>query len=237
MAREQSQSQRLTGTIGAEEVSAYLRAHPDFLAHNAELVEHLTPPMIEHGQGVVDFQYFLVERLRGEVDRLRGQQRELIATTRANINCQARVHAAALFLLDAQSFEHLIQTVTTDLAVLLDLDIACLIVESNGQVPSRVHNSGVRVVDPGSVDRWLGRKDAILRCNIIGDSEIFGGGAGLVRSEALIRLRVSGATPQGLLAFGSRDGEMFHHGQGTELVSFLARIVERCIRTWLELPA
>lgn len=219
-----------------DEVCAYLRAHPDFLIQHAELVPVLTPPAFHRGDGVVDFQSFMVERLRAEVGRLKEQQRELIATTRANLNNQNRIHAAVVFLLDAQSFEQLIQTITTDLAVLLDLDVSSLVVESNGLDIPHVHRSGVRVVEAGTVNRLLGRNDVRLNTNIVGDPLIYGGAAGLVRSEALIRLRVSSETPLGLLAFGSREAETFHPGQGTELVAFLARVVERCIRAWLDLP-
>lgn len=237
MGRETGHSPRVSGAITAEEVSAFLRQHPDFLAQHAELVQVLTPPMVSRGDRVVDFQHFMVERLRADLQRLKERQRELVATSRANMNSQTRIHAAVLALLDAQSFEHLIQTITTDLAVVLDLDVACLVVESNGQDIPHVHTSGVRVVEPGTVSRWLGRREVVLHGDIDGDAEIFGPGAGLVRSQALIRLQVSCETPLGLLAFGSRDPDMFHHGQGTELVSFLARVVERCIRSWLDLPA
>lgn len=221
----------------AEQVRAYLRDHPDFLVQNPELVHHLTPPSIDRGRGVVDLQAFMVERLRGELRLLKEQQRELIGTTRANVNSQNRIHAAVLFLLDAQSFEQLIQTITTDLAVLLDLDVACLVIESNGQDIPHVHSSGVRVVDQGVVNQYLGTADVVLNANVQGDPEIYGPGAGLVRSEALIRIQVSSETPDGLLAFGSREPDTFHTGQGTELVGFLARVVERVIRGWLELPA
>jgi len=77
----------------------------------------------------------------------------------------------------------------------------------------------------------------VLAADTPGDPELFGPGAGLVRSQALIRLQISSETPEGLLAFGSREPDMFHQGQGTELVCFLARVVERCIRSWLDLPA
>jgi uncharacterized protein YigA (DUF484 family) len=40
----------------------------------------------------------------------------------------------------------------------------------------------------------------------------------------------------GLLALGSRVEGRFDPSQGTELLGFLARILELCIRTWLELP-
>lgn len=237
MGHEPGHTHRMKDALSAEDVCAYLRSHPDFLVHNADLVHHLTPPSVDRGRGVVDLQAFMVERLRNEVRRLKDQQRELIGTSRANLNSQNRIHAAVLFLLDAQSFEQLIQTITTDLAVLLDLDVACLIVESNGQDIPHVQTSGVRVVEPGTVDRWLGTADVVLNADIQGSPDIYGPGAGLVRSEALIRLQVSSETPEGMLAFGSREPDTFHTGQGTELVGFLARVVERVIRGWLELPA
>ena len=237
MGREPGQTQRLKDALTAEDVCAYLRDHPDFLVHHGDLVHHLTPPSRDRGRGVVDLQAYMVERLRGEIRLLKDQQRELIGTSRANMNSQNRIHAAVLFLLDAQSFEQLIQTITTDLAVLLDLDVACLIVESNGHDHPHVQTSGVRVVEPGAVNRRLGRADVVLNADIQGDPDLYGPGAGLVRSEALIRLQVSSETPEGMLAFGSREPDTFHTGQGTELVGFLARVVERVIRGWLELPA
>ena len=237
MAREPGQTHTVPDRLTPEEVCAYLREHPDFLVQHADLVGHLTPPSFDRGRGVVDLQAFMVERLRGDIRQLKDQQRELVTTTRANMNSQNRIHAAVLFLLDAQNFEQLIQTIATDLAVLLDLDVACLVVESNGLDIPHVHRSGVRVVEPGRIDEWLGTRDVALRSDVHGDPELYGPGAGLVRSEALIRLQISSETPQGLLAFGSREPDMFHDGQGTELIGFLARVVERCIRSWLDLPA
>lgn len=237
MARDPGPSPKVAPTLTAEDVCAYLREHPDFLVQHAELVDHLTPPSHDRGRGVVDLQAFMVDRLRGDIRTLKEQQRELITTTRANLNSQNRIHAAVLFLLDAQNFEQLIQTIATDLAVLLDLDVACLAVESNGLDIPHVHRTGVRVVEPGRIDEWLGTRDVVLAADTPGDPELFGPGAGLVRSQALIRLQVSSETPEGLLAFGSREPDMFHQGQGTELVCFLARVVERCIRSWLDLPA
>lgn len=237
MARDPGPSPKVAPTLTAEDVCAYLREHPDFLVQHADLVDHLTPPTHDRGRGVVDLQAFMVDRLRGDIRALKDQQRELVTTTRANLNSQNRIHAAVLFLLDAQNFEQLIQTIATDLAVLLDLDVAGLAVESNGLDIPHVHRTGVRVVEPGRIDEWLGTRDALLAADIQGDPELFGPAAGQVRSQALIRLQISSETPEGLLAFGSRDPDMFHPGQGTELIGFLARVVERCIRSWLELPA
>jgi len=70
-----------------------------------------------------------------------------------------------------------------------------------------------------------------------GDRQVFGPSAGLVRSQALIRLAPSKGSPPGLLALGCRDGGKFHSGQGTELLQFLCRLLERLFRTWLDLPS
>ncbi len=45
------------------------------------------------------------------------------------------------------------------------------------------------------------------------------------------RLRLAG-----LIAFGTRHPGYFHAGQGTELMSFLGRIIEFGVRSWLDLP-
>jgi uncharacterized protein YigA (DUF484 family) len=39
--------------------------------------------------------------------------------------------------------------------------------------------------------------------------------------------------PAGLLGFGTRHPGYFNAGQGTELLTFLARVLEHCIRQWL----
>ncbi|MDR3516972.1 MAG: DUF484 family protein [Azospirillaceae bacterium] len=237
MARESGHSQRSNDALRAEDVAAFLRLHPDFLIQHGDLIACLTPPTQSRGPGVVDFQHFMVERLRRDLEASRTQYHDLVLTSRATLNGQSRIHAAVLRMLDATSFEQLIQTITTDLALLLDLDVTSLVVESNGSDHAPVNRSGVRVVMPGTVMRWLGIHNILVQSDIEGEPTLFGPGAGLVRSMALLRLRISPETPEGVLALGSRDPVMFPHSTGTELLNFLARAVERSIRGWLDLPA
>jgi hypothetical protein len=224
--------------LGSAEVAGYLRHHPDFLIDNADLLEVLTPPALRRGERVVDMQYFMLERQRSEIQRLKAQQRALIATTRANLASQGRIHTAVLSLLSAQSFEQLIQIVTTDLAVLLDADVVTIGVERIGNVRPRLNHQGVQILDAGTVDRLLGpERDVALFADIAGDPKLFGSGAGLVRSAALLRLCVSAAAPPGLLCIGTRRPAKFQVGQGTELLGFLARALGVTIAAWLDLPA
>ena len=69
-----------------------------------------------------------------------------------------------------------------------------------------------------------------------GDGAVFPGTSGLVRSAALVRLRIAASTPPALIALGSRDPHHFEEGQGTELLAFLGQVVEHLVRAWLDLP-
>lgn len=222
----------------ASEVIAYLRHHPNFLADHPDLLQVLTPPTLQRGPGVVDMQHFMLQKLQAEIARLKNQHRALITTTRANLATQSRIHAAVLALLAAPSFEHLIQSVTTDLAVLLDADVITLGVESARCGQAHLPVRGIQLLAPGIVDEIFGAdRDVLLHGEIEGDPMLFGSGAGLVRSAALLRLRVSPQAPAGMLAIGARRAGKFHSGQGTELLGFLARSLEVVIAGWLDLPA
>lgn len=223
--------------ITAAQVVEYLKRHPTFLQRHPELLDNQMAPARSHGDGVVDLQQFMVERLRRDLTRLRGLQDELVANSRDNLSTQDRIHRAILALLDAESFEHLIEIVTTDLAVLLDVDVAALCVEAAAGSPPR-SVEGVQVLPNGCVDKLLGPgQETLLRDDTDGDETIFGPAAGLVRSDALIRLTVGRTAPPALLVFGTRHPGYFNPGQGTELLSFLARVIEHCLRLWLGLKA
>ena len=221
-----------------EQVLSYLRGHPSFLLEHPELLSTLVPPARQIGDGVVDMQKYMVERVQAQLHDVEDQYAGLIATTRDNLTSQARVHNAILALLAATTFEHLIETVTTDLAIHLDVDVATLCVEVQADESLRPSRAGVRILAAGAVDDLLGPgRNAMLRADMKGTREVFGAGAGLVRSAALLRMKISPAAPVGLLALGSRVNGRFHSKQGTELLGFLARVVERSIRSWLDLPA
>lgn len=220
--------------VGSREVIAYLRQHPDFLEHHPEAVRLLRSPAREMDDGVVDFQQFLFERQRRDLVRVTGEYRDLIATCRGNLASQTRVHKAALTILAAPSFGQLLQIVTTDLAVLLDVDVVTIAVENGAGVVPRLPVQGVRLLHTGTVEGLLGEdKVALYEADVSGDPELFGAAAGLVRSQALLRLTFGRGSPIGLLCIGTRKPGRFHPGLGTELLGFLARVVGISIGLWL----
>ena len=76
--------------------------------------------------------------------------------------------------------------------------------------------------------------DTLLGTDIQGDPALFGEAAGLVRSQALLRLSFSRSAPLGLMCIGTRTADTFQPGLGTELLTFLARTLEITIAQWLD---
>jgi uncharacterized protein YigA (DUF484 family) len=224
--------------VTAAQVVEYLEQNPDFLSSNLQALGQQTLPERKLGDGIVDFQLAMISHLRADVAGHTDRQRELLDTSRFNLSIQARTHECVLGLLDARSFEKVIETVATDFTVLLDLDVVTLCVESEQDAWSGgAAGQGLRMISPGTVEEVFGAgEEIILRCGVEGHGEAFGEAASLVRSEALVRLQISSSMSPALLAFGSRDPEKFNPGQATELIGFLAAVLESVIRGWLTLP-
>jgi len=223
------------------QVVRFLRENPDFLERYPQLLSVIRAPerqfedADEAGGEVVDLQGAMLSRMRSELAQREEQSSELIDASRANLQSQNRVHAAVIAILSARSLDHMIEILTIDLAGLLNVDAVALCLEGGMVTPTSAQ--GVRVVPVATIDKILDVSRTVsLRENVEGDRRIYGEAAGLVRSEAMLRLSVREDAPCALLAMGSREPDRFHTGQGSELLTFLARILEHSIRTWLDLP-
>jgi uncharacterized protein YigA (DUF484 family) len=217
-------------------VLEFLAENPDFFTRYPEVLNNLELPTRHNGKGVIDFQLAQSARLRADLENVEASRLELIDTGRNNLKSQSRVHEAVLKLLSARDFGQLIDCLISDLAVILGLDVISIAVEQteDSLVPHTV--AGVYLIAAGGVDALIGpNQRLLLQDNIEGDPRIFGPPAGLIASQALIRMNISKRTPPAILALGSRDGSHFQPGQGSELLCFLARILENRIRLWLDL--
>ena len=209
-------------------VVAYLKANPDFLSRQPDLIARMAQPTRFDGGSVVDLQQFMIGRLHDELDQMRGCAEHLITTSRSNMSIQSRTIEAVLTTMDAADMEGLSQVMSEDYPALLDVDVCCLGFET-GEHPAIL--PGVHPLPPGLLDQVIGPNEVMLRGHANGDPVIFGDAASLVCSFALVRLDPPGCPP-GLLALGSRNERTFHTSQGTELLAFLARVLEDCISRW-----
>ncbi len=216
-----------------DQVNDFLSNNPDFLARNPDILKTMMAPSRWSGDGVADMQQFMLEQLRGEIDNLRTCAQDVIETSRTNMSIQTRTHTAVLAMLSATGFDQLARVIAEDFPLLLDIDIAVIGFEPADTPGTKPESDIIKDFLPGDVDRALGPdQDVVLMRDVSDDLVIFGEGAGLVHSAAMARLRPGHRSPAGLLALGSR-GSAFYPGHGTELIGFVARVLERCIDRWL----
>ena len=218
-----------TDGLSEQQVSDFLFNNPDFLEDNPEILKSMKIPSRWGGDGVADMQKFMLEQLRGEIDNLRECAQDVIETSRTNMSVQTRTHTAVLALLFATDVNQLTNVIIEDFPLLLDVDVAILGFETNdtSEVEQKIANA--MIYSSGTVDQLIGHdQDILLMQNVTDDGKIFGEGAGLVHSAALARLRPGRHMPTGMLALGARNSA-FQPSQGTELISFLARVLERSI--------
>jgi hypothetical protein len=225
------------GPLSDEAVADYLRRNPDFLARCPEALDGQEAPPRWSGDGVVDIHQFMLERLRGEMEELRTCAADLIETSRSNMSNQTRTHAAVLALLATADFAHTVRLIRDDLPLLLNVDVVTVGFEPAGRPLPGLALPDVQALPAGVVDDLVGAgQDVALQRAMTDDGSLFGAAAGIVRSAALARLRPGGGVPTGMLALGTRRPATFYPGQGTELVGFLALVVERCVHRWLDAP-
>ncbi len=234
-AREEKDRQTPSRAPTDEEIEAYLLRNPALLRDNPALLAGLSPPD-RHADDdkVVDLQRHMVDRLSGEVRRLRDTQGAILAASRTNLATQGQIHEAVLALLDAADVAHFLHALTRDLPQILDLEAVSLAIEAEAPGPNWSEGGDARLLPAGRVDDLLGEgRDVVLRTETRDGEMLFGPAAGLVQSDALVRLDLGPGGPAGLIAFGARSPGRFHPGQGTEILRFLCRVLERLLVLWL----
>ena len=219
-----------------ERVETFLRDHPDFLADRPDLLSQIAAPSRDLGDNVADWQVFLIEQLKADKARGVDEQHALVERTRRHRSLQDRVHAASLTMMGAIDLDHLVEIVTSDVAILLGVDVVNLCVETVAVKGCARMTAGVRCLTPGTVAGIMADdRDVILRETDLADERLFAGAAPLVHSEALARFGGEAELPHGVLALGSRRPDHFRAGDPVELYRFLAMMLDRCLRKKLGL--
>lgn len=231
-------------SITAEQVKAFLKENPNFLRTNEDLITNLTPPEQKLGNGIIDFQHYLVKNLQKGSQDLQSRYDVLVEFCRDNMSVQSQVHQAALRLIRAKSLEQLLEVIAIDLTSLFDVDVVRLAIESElgdmGEADFGGQHSGIVLVSPGTGKAALGNKKNVLlvedceQFKPAGFEDIFSDCADMVESCALLKLELEQMQSSVLLAFGVRYKKRFHPGQGIELLNFLGQIVAHRLDVYLD---
>ncbi len=210
-----------------EDVRTFLLAHPDFVREDAELLGLLARTGGE--DGVIDLGTAARDKLLEEIRQLKALNTGIVETARANLATQAQIHMAVLALLEVDSLTALDRKISSRLTGTLGVDVCRILIE--GHAPLRKGESILGAAE-GFVADILG--DKIERLGPVDPDmahALYGQQGARVKSEAIVRLDFGGH--DGLMALAARDAQLFQSGQGTELLNFLARAIERMIIQWL----
>lgn len=207
-------------------VRRFLADNPEFLRGDHGLLDELGLRVAAAGN-VVDFGPAAIARVHAAHQREATQRQQIEETARANFAAQAQTHGAVIDLLDARNF--------SDLARRLD-ELSCQrFALAAGIIAVEADNApaGWKRLVVGQVDMLMGGPQRLACMGFFPTAlGLFGDRAETVASMALVRTAIWEPSCQGLLAFGCADRGGFTPDMGSELVAFLARVVERTAERW-----
>ena len=210
--------------VEPEAVRRFLSDNPEFLKGDQGLLAELGLTVTT--SNVVEFAP--MARVHAAHQREAEQRQLLEEIARANFSAQAQTHGAVVDLLDARNHSDLARRVDELARARFGLAAGIIALESEGLPPA-----GWKHLVAGQVDQILDGPHRLARMGFAPTAlGLFGPEAGEIASMAMVRMAIWEPSHQGLLAFGSLDPEGFTPQMGTELVAFLARVVERTSERW-----
>lgn len=235
----------MTEATEAADIRALILRDPDLILEDPSLMQALlAADRRAYGRQVVDLRGVLVERLEERLDRLQDTHREVLAAAYDNVAGMNQIHRACLALLEPADFEGFLNVLTRDVAPILAVEVIRLALEIPGTAsgagvgPGALRDAVVGLPE-GGIDDYLtlGRNVApraiTLRRATAPLGDIYGEHARQVQSEALLRLDLGATGPVGVLALGAGDARRFNAEQGTDLLAFLAGVLERTLRRFV----
>lgn len=205
-------------------VRRFLSDNPDFLKADAGLLAELG--LTVASGNVIDFAP--MARVHAAHQREAEQRQMLEEVARANFSAQAQTHGAVVDLLDARNNSDLARRVDDLAQARFGLAAGVIALECEGLPPA-----GWKRLVEGQVDLILGGPHRLAHMGFAPTAlGLFSPEAGEIASMAMVRMAIWEPARHGILAFGSADPEGFTPEMGSELVAFLARVVERTAERW-----
>lgn len=215
----------MKAAVDPDSVRAFLRTEPEFLRQDEHLLGELGLKVA--GDNVIDFGPAALARAAAAHKREASVRQAIEDNARANYSAQAQTHAAVIDLLDARNHSDLARRVDEMARGRFGLSAGVVALEGPTRVPAGWH-----ILAEGQVDMILGEAP-IARMGFFAPALLlFGDQAETIRSMALVRMAIWEPRREALIGFGSKDPEGFTSDMGTELVNFLARVVERTAERW-----
>ena len=221
-------------TLTESQISAYLLEHPDFFAHNPEVLEKIELALAP--EGTVSLAQRQTVRLNAKNSQLQEQLQVLIDNARQNMQLQARVHDLCLQLMDAHDLKALLPILFNTLKQRFNADEVALRLfygESEHPLLANEENLSQLHIDDESLkafDKVLEKHEPV--CGRLSNAQknmLFPASSDKIASIACLPI---GHDPcGGLLAIASYDEDRFHANMATDYLAFLGELLMRLLRT------
>lgn len=213
------------GAMDRAMVRQMLMTNPEWVREDTELLSHIAASPA--ASGVADLGFVVREKLLDEVRTLKQRQRAIAEHARNNLALLARTQAFVLSLMECADPDELDYKLAWEAPAALGVDKVRLFLE--GATPMIV-SEAIHACGHGLADELLGdENDFTGPCAPRTSRTLYGADMG---SHALCRIHAA-AGRTGLLALAANEADQFHSGQGTEILNFAARAVERLMDRWL----
>ncbi|MBR0669919.1 DUF484 family protein [Neoroseomonas soli] len=208
--------------LPAEEVEAFLLAHPGFLAERPDLYRALVPPRRLHGERLADHMAAMLDAERNRARTLEAEMRAAAEAGRAGSGLNMRVRLAVLALMRAHD---VLEAVTQEVPALLGVETCTLASEPLCAPLFSSRPPGVLPLPSGAIARLIGRgRDAVVRSHPTDTEMLHAEAAPLVVRDALARVPLPAGPPM-LIALGARDPAALPARQTVPVLAFLGRAV------------
>lgn len=203
--------------ISEEEVVSYLEDNSSFLLFHQDLADKLELPTKEQ-ENVVSMGDFQTQRWKKRAEKLEKQNEMLVKTSIFNLESEALLRDVIVEVMQSSNFTGLMDILNVHLKQGMELDSVSLFLIDQ--------QKGTDTITETEIDSLFGNSE-IVKLRTIYETEdaiIHKGLEKDIASDALLKLEIDGVC-YGVLALGSLDQSRFHAGQGSELLSFFAKIL------------
>ena len=196
------------------------------------------------GSKIVDLRSVAMQKMDGELKKLKRSNQQVIATAYENLVGMKQVHQVVLKSLEQNNFDEFITNLDTEACDILRVDCIKLGLETHYSLQNTEKNDSklfelLDLYPVDFVDTYIsqgennGTDDVVLRPTPKGSEQVYGKLSKNLKSEGCIKLKIGNEKIIGILALASKEREKFTEQQGVELLKFMGSVFERRISHWL----
>lgn len=225
--------------ISAEDVVAYITAHPHFLTHHPDLLaqclnaaKSVSDDKAQDQANIVDLSPALAARARNEARQVGLAHRSLLHVAAENMVSWRRLHHATLGLLASAGLTGLCNVISTEFPIIFDVEKSALIIESETNLSGMIA-AGMDARPAAQISAALLKRKLYLGTPSEAGRAIIGQAA---PSMALIRLpdRLPPPVSNCVLLLTGKHAASFQPELGSDLLILLAELVGVTLAARLE---